>query len=72
MFIEFEAHTLYHVRIYVDGINAITGSRSPQMDKHDYIVIPSQVTLTGYTYSSKTMVQFTCPPFGHKSFNATN
>jgi len=64
MWIKFEASKLYLVRIYVDGINAVTGRAMCQPGEQDYVVVPDQRALNWYKTSPQKLVQFLCPDFG--------
>jgi len=51
MWIKFEASKLFLVRIYVDGVNAVTGRVMCQPGEQDYVVVPDQSALNGHKTS---------------------
>jgi len=67
MWIKFEASKLFLVRIYVDGVNAVTGRVTCQPGEQDYVVVPEQSALNRYKTSPQKMLQFHSPDFGGAS-----
>jgi hypothetical protein len=63
MWIKFQSTRLYLVRIYVDGVNAVTGRTSPLFGEQAYVLVPDQEFVNGYHSTPSAMVQFVCPPF---------
>jgi hypothetical protein len=54
----------YLIRIYVDGVNTITGQNVPGHEEQDYIVVPDQTFLQHHKIASGPQTQFVCPAFG--------
>jgi hypothetical protein len=74
--ISLSSNKFYLIRIYIDGVNAVTGRTSSQPDEQDYIITPSQRTLRKFKPSpNAAMVLFRCPPLfqpGATKKNSTN
>ena len=63
----------YLVRIYVNGVNVVTGQNTQKQDKQGYLVAPDQGFVNGYKSSPKTpVIQFRCPPLFHADATKQN
>jgi hypothetical protein len=70
LWIRFKSSKAYLIRIYVNGVNAISERTSPGANEQDYIVTPDQYMLYGHKTSYGPMAtrdQFDCPQFADSS-----
>ncbi|KAI4714543.1 hypothetical protein J4E89_000223 [Alternaria sp. Ai002NY15] len=51
------------MRIYVDGVNVVTGRTTQEQGEQDYFVLPDQEYVNGYKPNPRApLMQFRCPP----------
>jgi len=63
MYIWLDSFTPYLMRIYVDGVNVVTGRTTQEQGEQDYFVLPDQEYVNGYKPNPRApLMQFCCPP----------